>query len=239
MPDLHYDHLKISYTVVYSKRKTIAIRVDTAGAVSVRAPRGISQARLQAALHAKAAWIIKMQETMKSRAEMAVLRIQDGETIPFRGDCLPVIVDQSVHAKRISVTLAAGGIRFATPDLEDIHLEGALEKWYRAQAEIVVNQLVHAWQPLVGKAPNCLQIRSQKKRWGSCTSQGKILINWRVILLPPDVAEYVIVHELCHLHHLNHSSDFWESVRRVMPDYMMRRKWLRQNGNGFIQMLQQ
>ena len=82
-----------------------------------------------------------------------------------------------------------------------------------------------------------ITIRSQKTRWGSCSSKGNLNFNCLLLLAPPEVLDYVVVHELCHRKEMNHSPRFWAEVARVMPDYKVRRKWLKDNGNGLMQLL--
>lgn len=75
-----------------------------------------------------------------------------------------------------------------------------------------------------------ITIRDQKSRWGSCSSQGNLNFTWKLILAPPEVLDYVVVHELCHRLEMNHSAAFWNQVEKVMPDYKVRRQWLKENG---------
>ena len=76
-----------------------------------------------------------------------------------------------------------------------------------------------------------ITIRDQKTRWGSCSGRGTLSFNWRLILAPPEILDYVVVHELCHLTHMNHSKEFWKLVESVIPDYKIKRKWLKENGH--------
>jgi predicted metal-dependent hydrolase len=88
--------------------------------------------------------------------------------------------------------------------------------------------------PRVGRAPARISIRAQRTRWGSCSGRGTISINWRLMLASPEVMDYVIVHELCHLLQANHSARFWREVARVMPDYAHRQRQLREFGRQLV-----
>ena len=110
--------------------------------------------------------------------------------------------------------------------LSDLQKE-RLEARYREAAREVIEKRVANFHQLTGGEYTGISIRSQKTRWGSCSSTGALSFNWRLILAPPIILDYVVVHELCHLHHMDHSAAFWADVERVMPDYKIRRKWLK------------
>lgn len=100
-----------------------------------------------------------------------------------------------------------------------------------------IQQRVEYFAPLVGVDHGRITVRSQRSRWGSCSSQGNLSFNCLLMLAPPEVADYVVVHELCHRIEMNHSPRFWAEVARVMPDYGDRKKWLRENGGALIERL--
>ncbi len=110
--------------------------------------------------------------------------------------------------------------------LSDLQKE-RLEARYREAAREVIERRVAYFHQKTGGDYSSISIRSQKTRWGSCSSGGTLSFNWRLILAPPIILDYVVVHELCHLHHMDHSPEFWSDVARVMPDYKIRRKWLK------------
>ena len=88
--------------------------------------------------------------------------------------------------------------------------------------------------PFTGGSFQRITIRDQKTRWGSCSARGTLSFNWRLMLAPPAVLDYVVVHELCHLTHMNHSPAFWALVESVCPDYRIHRKWLKEHGQELI-----
>ncbi len=105
-----------------------------------------------------------------------------------------------------------------------------LEAFYRKKAREVITSRVEYYSPMIGKPYQGISIRDQKTRWGSCSSKGNLNFNWRLILAPPQVLDYVVVHELCHLLHMDHSPAFWQEVERICPDYKVCRRWLKENG---------
>lgn len=107
-------------------------------------------------------------------------------------------------------------------------------KELRERTRILVTERVQYYAPLVGVTYNQIVIRSQRTRWGSCSSKGNLNFNCLLALVPMDVLDYVVVHELCHRKELNHSDRFWNEVARVLPDYKVRKKWLKDNGSNLI-----
>ncbi len=106
-----------------------------------------------------------------------------------------------------------------------------LEKQYKKAAADYFYQRVEHYIKQTGGGYSRITIRDQKTRWGSRSSNGTLSFNWRLMLAPPRVLDYVVVHELCHIHHMNHSKEFWAQVEQIMPDYKVYRKWLKENGS--------
>ena len=106
----------------------------------------------------------------------------------------------------------------------------ALEQRYRQAAKEYFPSRVAYYEQIIGVTHASIRIRDQKTRWGSCSSKGNLNFNWRLMLAPPRVLDYVVVHELCHRKEMNHSKAFWDAVETVLPDYVQLRKWLKDNG---------
>ena len=106
-----------------------------------------------------------------------------------------------------------------------------LEKQYKKAANDYFTKRVEYYIEKTGGTYTHISIRDQKTRWGSCSNSGTLSFNWRLMLAPPRVLDYVVVHELCHLTYMNHSKDFWNKVSQIMPDYKMYRDWLKKNGS--------
>ena len=107
-------------------------------------------------------------------------------------------------------------------------------KMLREKARAVVTEKVQYYAPLIGVTYNQIAIRAQHTRWGSCSSKGNLNFNCLLALVPMEVLDYVVVHELCHRKELNHSDRFWNEVAKILPDYKCRKKWLKENGSNLI-----
>lgn len=115
-----------------------------------------------------------------------------------------------------------------------------IEEWYLSQGKIIFPERAAHYDPLVAKAAesagrpkigpiNRITIRNQKTRWGSCSGKGNLNFNWRLLMAPIEVLDYVVVHELCHLVYMNHSREFWQMVEQILPEAGQYRKWLKNN----------
>lgn len=118
-------------------------------------------------------------------------------------------------------------------DLTDAQ-RAALEKRYIDAAREYFPKRAAYFLPLTGGSFNRITVRDQKTRWGSCSARGTLSFNWRLMLAPPAVLDYVVVHELCHLTHMDHSKAFWSLVESVCPNYRAHRKWLKEHGQELI-----
>ncbi len=211
------------------RRKTIQLTVDRDG-VHVAAPERTSDTKVRSLVEERAAWIRKQQAALLDAPE---LRFADGETIAYLGRDLPMVFDRG-PAKRITVRFDGSGVRVSVPtDLPDTERDEqyrlALIDWYRGRASEHLPAVVDRWWPQLGRGdtPKIL-IRNQRRRWGSCAADGTLRFNWRVMMLDASLIDYIVVHELAHLTHLNHSPAFWDLVCRIIPDAQDRRKRLRE-----------
>lgn len=112
-------------------------------------------------------------------------------------------------------------------------------KELKKKARNHLTSLTGYWAEKIGVSYGRISIRGQKTRWGSCSSKGNLNYNYLLMLCPDEVAEYVVIHELCHRIHMNHSKDFWNKIEAFCPNYRQARKWLKQNGNSLIARLPQ
>jgi predicted metal-dependent hydrolase len=200
------------------RARRITLRVTDAGVV-VTAPPHVSDGELQRVIVNRADWIA--ESLARQRADRtAPLAI--GDRVPYLGDALDLVPGTRRAAHRTPAGLAVPG---------DGATGAAVVRWYRGAARTHFTDLVADWAPRIGVTPAGIAIRDQRTRWGSASARGTVSFNWRLIMAAPVVAEYVAVHELVHLRHMNHSPAFWNCVEEYLPGYRAPRDWLRRHGS--------
>ncbi|MGI9450446.1 MAG: M48 family metallopeptidase [Geminicoccaceae bacterium] len=236
MPQLTIGLETIDYEIRKSQRaKRLRLTVRPTG-VEVVAPKRARNVEIQTFIDSHRGWIRSKVE--QYRALMAdhpgPEKLRDGVAIPFRGEPTPLSV---VMAKRVHPKVVEGdGFRVElpndlAPDKREDAVKLALTKHLKRQARDDATLAIERYGPPNGLVPSALRIKDQKRLWGSCTASGVINLNWRLVLAPIEVFDYVVVHELCHLRHRHHQPPFWQAVGGVMPDYDDHRRWLKTNGH--------
>ncbi len=112
----------------------------------------------------------------------------------------------------------------------EVIIKDNLEKFYKEKAVKVLKERTDYYSNILKVAPKNIVIKNQKTLWGSCSSKGNINYNYKIVMAPLKILDYIVVHELCHLVHMNHSKDFWQLVESIIPDFKERRNWLKENG---------
>ena len=224
----------IAYEVRRSPRRkrTVEIRLTPQG-VLVAAPSRSSDAEIRDIVLNRAPWIVKRMAELPE--DPLPKRFVTGETLPYLGRNVKMIVEDGVTSST-QVSLHQGKFQVSVrPTLErDVRRESILQAfaaWYRARAAEHIAAEIDLWWPRIGVGERSrVFIGSQRSRWGSCAPDGTLRFSWRTMMLPPQVIEYIVVHELAHLTVKAHSAEFWDFVSRALPDVKDRRKLLREVG---------
>jgi len=226
---------KVAYTMVQTRRKTVGIIVDRNGEVRVHTPFYMSERQICEVVQKKADWIIKkVNEVMKRNSNVVVRQFVRGEKFLYLGKehTLEIVeknLDQPEVFIKDDIIIVCISQGLSEEDRKRIVKE-ALIKWYKQRFVEMVKERMEKYSVQLNVTPCKVAIKDQKTRWGSCSTKGNINLNWRVIMAPMEIIDYVIVHELCHLKVMNHSKDFWNLVASVLPSCYESRKWLRMNG---------
>lgn len=222
--------LGFEYRIVRSKRKTVAIHLR-GDQVEVRTPQRIDTAWVQQFVESKSGWITaQLARQIKNKSEQ--YRMADGEIITFLGRELQL---QLRLASRNKVYIEAG----------QLCIEGRIDQpgkalklfhsWLKDQARAYMIPRTEAYAARLSVEDSLQQIRFRKTRskWGHCSSKGIIQFNELIMLAPAEVVEYLMIHEACHLVHMNHSRQYWQLVASHCPDYRKTKTWLTENGHRF------
>ena len=211
-----------------TRRRTLSLELRADGSLTVATPRGLSLATIRAFVESRRAWIEAKRALLARPAPLRVLP-EHGARLPYLGSEL--VLDISIApSRRAACRCDSGNLMIEVP--HDSAIRPAIEAWYRREAARHYAARLAHFAPLVGRAARKLVIRAQRTRWGSCSARGTISLNWRLMQAPPEILDYVLVHELCHLLVPNHSPRFWAEVARVLPDWRRRRAQLRQFGRS-------
>ena len=221
----------ITFNLIYRKRKTMSIEVETTGEVTVIAPVGTSTDDVIEKVKSRAGWIVSKQYESKFINDTKIKReAVSGESYMYLGRnySLDIRVDENID--NISVKLFQGKFVVNTYIKDEDFIKKAMENWYREKTLAKVKERVSYYSSYFNNEVTTVKVKEQKKRWASCTSKNELLFNWRCVMAPVFVLDYIVVHEMCHMEYKNHSKDFWNRVYAVMPDYEVRKSWLKNNG---------
>lgn len=220
----------IAEVIRTSRRKSADIRVEE-GAVSIVVPADTCVKKIDQILQAKRQWIREKMFLQREMAAPSTKEFVSGEAFPYLGRNYRLKVERGPFAP---VKLLNGRLVVRVPEgSQQPHMiRNALVRWYKRQAAQKLTEKVNRFAPVVGVKPAGVSIKTFKSRWGSCTAKGELEFNWLIMLAPNRMVDYVVVHELCHLLHHDHSPEFWREVARVMPDYQQCKEWLRVNSAG-------
>jgi predicted metal-dependent hydrolase len=199
--------------------------------VEVVVPEGFALRRVELFVEEKRPWIERTLRRMgESEAELPPARIEDGGEVPYLGERL--VLRLRTRPSRRLVTLRGGELEVAGPALDAARVRAALERWYRRCARAEVGRRLDAAVARVGTSYVSLQIRGQRTRWASCSSSGAMSFNWRLLLAPAEILDYVVEHEVAHLTVQDHSERFWALLAGRCPEWRERERWLRRHGHA-------
>lgn len=208
------------------RRKTMQITVDRGGELVLSAPPGIDEARLRQFVEEKRFWIYtKLAEKDRLQRRVPVKEFVDGEGFLYLGRSYRLkLVDEQV----VPLKLANGRFRLRRGEIANGREH--FVRWYSERARVWLSSRIAEYQSRMEVAPAGLKVQELGYRWGSCGKGDWLYFHWKTILLPASIAEYVVVHEIAHLHEPHHTPEFWLRIERTMPDFAQRKAWLAEHG---------
>jgi len=204
-----------------ARARRVRVRIESDGSLLVTLPQAAKASEADAAIAQLEGWIAARRANLQL-ARSAVER--PAGTLPYLGQLLAV----SEHAGRTRAHRSGDELLVPADDRR----AGAIERWYRRMAKAEVSERLAPALDAFAVEAGPISIRDQRTRWGSCSSSGALSFNWRLLLGPPELLDYVVWHEACHLVVLDHSPRFWALLEQHRPDYREPRDWLRRNGSA-------
>ncbi len=184
----------------------------------------------EALLSENAAWVLEKKHKYDEYREQIPERdFAPGETFPYLGDQHEIIVEQ-----RPASQVAENELRLAKHHVEQTSVQRALETLYRRKAREYFEEQADHFAEEMDVDYDKIEIRNQRTKWGSCSTAGTLGLNWRLMMAPPEVVDYIVIHELAHLREQNHTEEFWSVVAEFDPKYQKHAEWLEQNSTQLV-----
>jgi predicted metal-dependent hydrolase len=224
----------LEYDLQRSKRRSIGFLINEDG-LRITAPRWVTIADIETAIQEKQAWILRKLTERRERTQRQLeptMHWQDGAKLPYLGGEITLrIAPASVSGTHFQSEQAELIINLPA-DAGEQQLKDRVQAWLQQEAKRVFNERLPVFAEKLNVRYQSMALSAAATRWGSCTSQGKIRLNWRLIHFSPMIIDYVIAHELAHLREMNHSPRFWATVQSVFPDFEVARNTLRQHASA-------
>jgi predicted metal-dependent hydrolase len=211
-----------------ARAKTARIIVGPRRPLEVIVPRGIKDAKVDEFLEEKRSWVErKVAKARDIAARPAQLGLEQPGFVSLTGEALAV---ERKDGQRSMAILRDGRLLVSGPDAG---AAGAVERWYRREARRRVEDVLDREADRLGLHYHSVGIRDPRTRWGSCSRRGNLSFSWRLVMAPPEILEYVVVHELCHLREPSHQKPFWRMLEAARPGWHEQARWLREHGQEF------
>lgn len=242
------NNIEITASCIYSNRKTIGIEIKEDLSVMIRVPNKTKEETIRNIIENKKTWIIEKYQTIKQNSEKngikTIEQIYIHENyLPFLGEnriqLILILPKEETEKKviwkeeKVSFKERKLMVQVDAANIEAIRL--CVVAYYKERARAYLQERVAYYSRIMRVTYKKITIREQKTCWGSCSSKKNLNFNWKLILMPKEILDYVVVHELAHLKYMNHSQDFWKEIESVLSDYKQKDKWLDEHGKEYSQ----
>ena len=208
--------------LIRSKRRTLSLEINESAEVIVRAPLKMPKEIIERFIYEKRIWIDEKLNVLQAKQKEET-KFEQGESFLYLGVNYKLDITDTVFN-------FFNGEKFSLSIRDKNSAEKIFKKWYKERAKIVITERVDYFSKYMQLEYKNIKITSAAKRWGSCSGYNNLNFTWRLIMAPMNIIDYVVVHELAHIRQKNHSKKFWAIVEKYIPDYKLKRKWLRENG---------
>ncbi len=226
-----YNDVTIIYDVIRKNRQSAGIYVDSAGHIQVVAPKDLDDTAVVTLLEEKWESILLKQREVLALASGPLPRVfSSGEIFHYLGDAFPIEIIVDPEQKRDCVELAKTKLLITVAEEDPARVRQALRRFYYQRCKALVEDRIRHYQGQFKVRPRGIQINDNPAVWGTCNGQRQLTFNWKLAMAPAEIIDYIVVHEMCHMVHLNHDRSFWRLVGKLLPDYKARQDWLQQSG---------
>lgn len=242
--EIQVNETTIPYSIRRSKRAKRSRIIVTPDLVEVVSPEKLSEKHIHNFIQTNGAWVLNKTKSMQRNIEIAGIRpttFLENSSIQYQGRYVPIQI-QYQENERLDIKYNNDSFIITSPtdmthEMRTPLLRTQLQRILKEDIKQQATRLAEHYSSILNLPFNKIVIKEQKSRWGSCSSAGNININWLLIFAPKEVFEYVVLHEVCHLQHMNHSPAFWSLVESQMPDYKKHEAWLKHYGYTLSQYL--
>ena len=220
----------IEYT---NRKRTISLQLKD-NKIIIKAPRTVSRINLDEVIQKKQKWIKQRAILNFEEQKLRNRKFIDNETFYFRGNEYRLSL---ILGGKDEVKIADGLLLVTFKDDRSIgskNVKSLIEDWYVRESAKILNTRTYEFAKKMKVRPTGITVKNYVSKWGSCTAKNKISYNWRIIMAPDCIVDYLVIHELCHIIEHNHSKNFWDYVGTYCEDFQKKRKWLRENGHKLV-----
>lgn len=218
----------LNYKIKREKRKTIRIKVLEEGYIEVSAPNRVEVSYVEKLIMENSTSLF---EGLKKSEEIKIKR-ENLECLYLLGKKIKIIFRPKENLKSFAKLNEDELIVYCDDEASERYK--LIKDWYRETAREILTERTKVYSAMIKVETNRIFIKEQKTRWGSCSSKKNINYNFRIVMAPMEIVDYLVVHELCHLIHLNHKKEFWDLVGTLIPNYKGRRQWIKMEGKKLI-----
>ena len=216
-----------------NRKRTISLQVKD-NKLIVKAPRTASRQSLDDLIQRKQSWIKKRAILNVEERKLRNRKFIDNEKFYFKGNEYRLAL---IFGGKEEVKISEGFLIVTCKDdraMGSKEVKTFIEDWYVRESTKILNTRTYEFAKKMKVEPSAITVKNYASKWGSCTASNKISYNWRIIMAPDCIVDYLIIHELCHIIEHNHSKNFWYQVGKYCEDFKKKRKWLRENGHKLV-----
>ncbi|WP_462413161.1 M48 family metallopeptidase [Neobacillus sp. Marseille-QA0830] len=217
----------IRFDIHYKNRTSIGITIDSYGNIEVQAPKGTTNGVVLHALEQNWEPIQQKVKEMEDRLQGPQEKVYEyGEIFLYLGNSYPIEIIQDPNITQEQVVFKEEKLHIYVKQVDGEKIKQALKRFYYQQCKALVVKSISCYQSNFKTKPRSIRISDSKTTWGTCDSRQQLTFNWKLAMAPREVIDYVVVHEMCHMVHMNHDRSFWRLVGKIMPDYKEKENWL-------------